>query len=200
MYKKFIKRGLDVAISALALLILWPLMLIVALAIKIESKGPALFKQERLGRNQKVFKILKFRSMCVGAERGGVYSDKKDSRVTKVGRIIRATSIDELPQLINIFVGQMSLIGPRPPLTYHPWEADKYTDEQKKMFLLRPGITGWAQINGRKAVEWNQRIELNVWYVENVSFMLDVKILFKTIFKVFTNADNENKGATVSAE
>ncbi|MBO5713745.1 MAG: sugar transferase, partial [Clostridia bacterium] len=156
-------------------------------------------KQERIGKNGKVFKILKFRSMCVGAEGtgSGVYSGKGDKRVTKVGKFIRATSLDELPQFFNVLVGDMSFIGPRPPLTYHPWTIDKYTEEQFKMFNVRPGITGWAQVNGRKEVEWNKRIELNVWYVENVSLWLDIKILFMTVFKVFTNANNENVGATV---
>ena len=145
----------------------------------------------------KVYKMYKFRSMCVGAEKGGVYSDNKDSRVTKVGKFIRATSIDELPQLVNVLKGDMALIGFRSPLTYHPWPWSEYTEEQKKMFNVRPGITGWAQVNGRKTVEWNKRIELNGWYAEHVSFWLDVKILFMTVFKVLTNADNENVGETV---
>ena len=174
-------------------------MLIIAIAVKIDSKGPVLFKQERIGRKGKVFKILKFRSMCVGAEKtgSGVYSGKGDTRVTKVGKFLRATSLDELPQFFNVLVGDMSFIGPRPPLTYHPWTIDKYTEQQFKMFNVRPGITGWAQVNGRKAVEWNKRIKLNVWYVENLSMWLDIKILFKTVFKVLSNADNENVGATV---
>ena len=136
--------------------------------------------------------------MVVGAEKqgSGVYSGKNDARVTKVGKIIRATSIDELPQLINILKGEMSFIGPRPALTYHPWPLEEYTDEQKKMFAVRPGVTGWAQVNGRKEVEWPRRIEMNVWYVENMSFLLDLKIFFKTIFKVFTNADNVNSTET----
>ena len=174
-------------------------MLIVALAIKIDSKGPVLFKQERIGKNGKVFKIYKFRSMRVNSEHtgSGVYSGKGDDRLTKVGKFIRATSIDELPQFLNILKGEMSFIGPRPPLTYHPWKYEEYSDQQKRMFEVRPGITGWAQVNGRKGVEWHKRIQLNVWYVDNVSFWLDVKILFKTIGKVFSNADNENKGATL---
>ena len=127
----------------------------------------------------------------------GVYSGKGDARVTRVGRILRATSLDELVQIFNILKGDMSFIGPRPPLTYHPWTVDKYTDEQLKMFDVRPGITGWAQINGRKDVEWHKRIKLNIWYVENVTLWLDIKILFMTVFKVLSNADNENKKATV---
>jgi len=128
----------------------------------------------------------------------GVYSDKNDSRVTAVGKFLRATSIDELPQLINILKGDMSFIGPRPPLTYHPWTIDKYTEEQLRMFDVRPGITGWAQVNGRKIVEWHKRIELNVWYVDHLSFPLDIKILFMTVGRVFQNKDNVNKGATVT--
>lgn len=174
-------------------------MLILGLLVKITSKGPIFFKQERLGKNGKIFKMIKFRSMVVGAEAQGVYSDNKDKRVTKVGKFLRKTSLDELPQLINMFIGEMSLIGPRPPLTYHPWPFEQYTDEQKRMFEVRPGMTGWAQINGRKEVEWNKRIELNVWYVDHISFGLDVKIFFKTIFKVFKNEGNENKGATVGS-
>ena len=202
MYRKVIKRALDILISFLALVILSPVLLITAIAVKIDSKGPALFKQTRLGRGGKEFKILKFRSMVVNAEHtgSGVYSGKDDARVTKVGKFIRKTSIDELPQVINILAGQMSLIGPRPPLTYHPWPIEEYSDEQKRMFEVRPGITGWAQVNGRKDVEWNRRIEMNVWYVDHVSFILDLKIFFMTIFKVATNADNENVSETVKKE
>ena len=199
MYKNFFKRIIDVTLSVLALILLSWLYLIIALLVKLTSKGPVLFKQDRIGRNGKVFRFYKFRSMCVNAEHtgSGVYSDRNDPRVTKIGKFIRATSIDELPQLFNIIKGEMSLIGPRPPLTYHPWPLEEYTDEQKRMFEVRPGITGWAQVNGRKDVEWNRRIELNVWYVDHVSFGLDFKIFWLTIFKVFTNADNENKGETV---
>ena len=144
--------------------------------------------------------MYKFRSMVVNAEAGGVYSDDKDSRITRVGRILRKTSLDELPQCVNILMGDMSFVGFRPPLTYHPWPWEEYTEEQKKMFALRPGITGWAQVNGRKTVEWHKRIELNVWYAEHVSFLLDCKILFMTFFKVLSNADNENIGASVSGK
>jgi lipopolysaccharide/colanic/teichoic acid biosynthesis glycosyltransferase len=200
MYRHFLKRLFDILLSLLVLVILSPVFLITAIAIKIDSKGPVLFKQERLGKGGRVFKIYKFRSMCVNAEHtgSGVYSGKGDARVTRVGRIIRATSIDELPQAVNILKGDMSFIGPRPPLTYHPWPIEEYTDEQRKMFDVRPGITGWAQINGRKAVEWHDRIKLSVWYVEHLTMWLDIKIFFLTFFKVFTNADNENTGATVA--
>ena len=199
MYKNGMKRMLDILISLPVLIIGAIPMAIVALLIRLESPGPAIFRQERIGKDGKVFEFLKFRSMCVGAEHtgSGVYSGKDDARVTRLGRILRATSIDELPQLINILRGDMSLIGPRPPLTYHPWPYEEYTEQQKRMFEVRPGITGWAQINGRKAVEWHHRIELNIWYVDNVSFWLDVKIFFKTIGKVLRNSDNVNVEKTV---
>ena len=197
MYKNHIKRLIDVALSVLAIVVLSWLYLIIAILIKCTSKGPILFKQDRIGKDGKVYQIYKFRSMKVGAEKSGVYSDNKDPRVTGIGRFIRATSIDELPQLFNILKGDMALIGPRPPLTYHPWKWEDYSDFQKRMFEVRPGITGWAQTHGRKDVEWNKRIELNVWYVDHVSFGLDFKIFWLTIFKILTNADNENKGETV---
>ena len=201
MYKRFFKRLFDILLSLTGIIIAGIPMLLVAVAVKIDSKGPAIFKQERLGVGGKVFNIYKFRSMCVNAEHtgSGVYSGKGDARVTRVGKILRATSIDELPQMFNILKGDMSFVGPRPPLTYHPWPLAEYTDEQRRMFEVRPGITGWAQINGRKKVEWNERIKLNIWYVDHVSLFLDIKILFRTVFKVVTNADNVSEGATVVA-
>ena len=199
-FYRAVKRFLDVTASFLGLVLLFPLLLTVSILIKIDSRGPVIFRQKRIGRNGKVFEIYKFRSMCVGAEKTGfgVYSGKGDARVTRIGKILRATSIDELPQLLNILKGEMSFVGPRPPLTYHPWKYEEYTDFQKRMFEVRPGITGWAQVNGRKDVEWHKRIELNVWYVDHMSLLLDIKIMFMTAFKVLTNADNENSGATVN--
>ncbi len=202
VYNRIVKRGLDLFISVLALILLSPLILVAAVAVKATSRGPVIFCQKRLGRNGKEFNFYKFRSMVVNAEKtgSGVYSGKGDPRVTKVGRILRATSIDELPQLINILKGDMALIGPRPPLTYHPWPIEEYTEFQRHMFDVRPGITGWAQTHGRKDVEWHRRIELNVWYVEHVSFLLDLRIFFLTIFKVFSNADNANTGETLKKD
>lgn len=199
MYKNKIKRYLDIILALMILIPTAPIMLIAAIAIKLDSPGEIIFKQERLGLNGKPFWIYKFRSMCVGAEKmaGGVYESHNDMRVTKVGNILRKTSIDELPQLINILKGEMSFIGPRPPLTYHPWKFEEYTDFQKRMFEVRPGITGWAQVNGRKGVEWHKRIKLNVFYVDHCSLGLDCLIMFMTVFKVLTNADNENTGETV---
>ena len=198
-YRDYVKRILDLVITIPVFVIALIPMIIIGIAVKLDSKGPVLFKQERIGKDGKVFSMLKFRSMCVGAEKKGtgVYSGKGDDRVTKVGRIIRATSLDELPQLINVLRGDMSLLGPRPPLTYHPWTIDEYTEEQLHMFDVRPGFSGWAQVHGRKDVEWNHRIELNVWYVRHVRFLLDLQIFFITIFKVLLNKDNENKSKTL---
>lgn len=202
MYRHFLKRFIDIVLSGLAIVISAVPMLIIALIVKLDSPGPAIFKQERVGLKGKVFHIYKFRSMCVNAEHtgSGVYSGKGDARVTRVGKFLRASSLDELPQFFNIIRGDMSFVGPRPPLTYHPWTLDKYTDEQRRMFDIRPGITGWAQVNGRKTVEWNERIRLNVWYVDNVSLLLDIKILFMTFFKVLSNADNVSDGPTVNKD
>ena len=202
MYKHYLKRFFDIFFSLLALIVSAIPMLLVAIAIKLDSPGPAIFKQERLGKDGKVFLMYKFRSMCLNAEHtgSGVYSGKGDSRVTRVGRIIRATSLDELPQFWNVLKGDMSFIGPRPPLTYHPWPLEEYTPDQRRMFEVRPGLTGWAQVCGRRSVEWHKRIELNVWYVDHVSTWLDLKIVFQTIIKVLANTDNENTGATVNKQ
>ena len=192
MIYPFFKRFFDIVFSALLIIVLALPMLIVGLCIIIESRGGALFKQERLGKSAKVFKIYKFRSMCVGAESkgSGVYSARGDPRVTRVGKIIRATSLDELPLLFNIFLGQMSFIGPRPVLTYHPWPLDEYTEEQKKRFNVRPGITGLAQINGRKNTPWVTRIRYDLQYVNELSLLTDAKIMFKTVAKVFKQESN----------
>lgn len=198
MYRRFIKRFLDILFAWVILLGCWPLLLCIGLAVKLDSEGPAVFSQKRIGRNGEEFDMYKFRTMVLNAEAGGVYSDDTDVRVTRVGRILRKTSLDELPQCINIIKGDMSFVGFRPPLTYHPWPWKEYTLQQRKMFALRPGITGWAQINGRRTVQWDRRIEMNVWYAEHVSFWLDLKIIFLTVFKVLSNADNENIGASVA--
>lgn len=201
IYARRIKRGLDIVLSGAALVALSPVMSACAVAVKLEDpEGPVIFRQDRLGLHGETFEMLKFRSMYVNSEHtgSGVYSGHDDPRVTKVGRVLRATSLDELPQLVNILRGDMSIVGPRPPLTYHPWPLGQYTPKQRRMFDVRPGITGWAQVNGRKGVEWHRRIELNVWYVDHVSLLLDAKIILQTVGKVLRNADNENTGATVA--
>lgn len=200
IYCRYIKVAIDWMLALLGVICFFWLYLIIAAAIKIDdSAGPVLFKQERLGKHGKVYWMYKFRSMKVGAEHtgSGVYSDDHDDRITRVGHFLRKSSLDEIPQLFNVLKLDCGLVGFRSPLTYHPWSWDEYTEEQRKMFDVRPGITGWAQVNGRKTVEWNRRIELNVWYAENVSFLLDVKILLMTVFKVLRSTDNENVGETV---
>ncbi len=185
-YCKYVKVALDTIISVVFLALFWWLYVLIALAVKIDDpSGPAIFKQERLGKHGKVYWMYKFRSMRVGAEHtgSGVYSNDHDDRVTRVGRFLRKTSLDELPQLWNVICQQLAIVGPRSPLTYHPKRFDEYTSEQRHMFDVRPGITGWAQVHGRRTVEWNRRIEMNCWYADHVS-------LWK---------DNENIGETVGA-
>ena len=190
------KRVIDILFASLLLIILSPFLLFTGILIRIESRGPALFRQKRYGKNGKAFDLFKFRSMCVGAEKGGVYERKHDSRVTQIGRIIRKIAIDELPQLINILKGEMSIIGPRPVLTYHPWTIDKYTAEQMQRFKVRPGITGLAQVRGRKGIPWDRRLEYDVIYVNNVAWKLDLKIFLMTIVQVISMSNNVNTGKT----
>ncbi len=197
MSYRFLKRTLDLIFATLGLIVLSPIMVIVWLIIRLESQGSAIFSQTRLGVGGRPFTMYKFRSMVVGAEKGGVYSKKGDTRVTKIGRIIRATSIDELPQLINIILGDMSVIGPRPTLTYHPYKWGEYPPIGMERFKVRPGITGWAQVNGRKTVDWAQRFEFDAQYVSKLSLAFDTKIFFLTFFKVIASKDNSNKSKTV---
>lgn len=200
IYCRYVKPTIDWLLAFLGVILFSWLYLLLSLAIKLDDpKGPVLFRQQRLGKHGKTYWMYKFRSMKVNAEftGSGVYSDDHDDRITRIGHFLRKTSLDEIPQLFNILRGELALIGPRSPLTYHPWPLEEYTSEQLHMFDVRPGITGWAQVHGRKTVEWHKRIEMNVWYAQHVSFWLDVKILFMTVFKVLSNADNENTGATL---
>lgn len=191
-----LKRGIDVVLCSGALVVLSPVMALAAIAIKLDSPGPVVFRQERLGLKGSPFTMLKFRSMLVGAETGGVYEARKDVRVTRVGRILRRTSLDELPQLVNIIRGEMSIIGPRPTLTYHPWRWEEYTNEQRRRFDVRPGMTGWAQVNGRKSLSWPERIVLDVEYVDSMSAAFDARILFRTVVKTLAMSDNYNTSET----
>lgn len=193
-----VKRLSDVVLSAGVMVALSPVLAVVAAAIKLDSSGPVLFRQERLGRAGRPFTMYKFRSMYVGAEAGGVYESTNDARVTRVGRRLRRTSIDELPQLVNIIKGDMSIVGPRPTLTYHPWPLDDYTETQLRRFDVRPGVTGWAQVNGRKSVEWDDRIALDVEYIERMSAAFDLRILLRTVVKVLTMSDNVNTSETAA--
>ena len=180
MYKIFFKPLLDFVLSFLGLIISSPIFLIVFIALLLANKGKVFFLQKRPGKNEEIFKIIKFRTM----------NDKKDAhgnllpdeeRLTTIGKLVRKTSLDEIPQLINVLLGNMSLIGPRPLL---PEYLPLYNDVQKKRHLIKPGITGWAQINGRNAVEWEKKFMFDVWYVENLSFLLDLQIMFLTLKKV----------------
>jgi lipopolysaccharide/colanic/teichoic acid biosynthesis glycosyltransferase len=193
-----IKRLLDVFFSLVLLAVLSPLLILVAILIKLESKGPVLFKQDRIGFQANPFQMFKFRSMVQGAASmgSGQYSFKGDPRVTRIGRIIRMTSIDELPQLINIFRGDMSFIGPRPTLIFHPYPIDQFPAYALRRFSVRPGITGWAQVNGRKELPWEKRFEYDLEYVDRCSFRLDVRIFLKTFGKLVSFSDNVNTGKT----
>lgn len=184
MYQKFFKGLLDFILSLIATIILSPVMLIIAIAIKIDSKGPVFFLQERLGKNGKVFKIIKFRTMVVNAENIGdglSIKSENDDRITKVGKFLRKTSLDEIPQFINILKGEMSLIGPRPPATYFPHKIEDYPEIQLKRFDVKPGITGLAQVRVRNQATWDEKIEIDLEYISNITFINDLKIVFLTI-------------------
>ena len=178
------KRWGDFIGSIVTLLILLPFLLLVALVIRLESRGGVLYRQERVGLRGKPFQLLKFRSMVSGAERmgAGVLVERDDPRVTRFGRVIRRLSVDELPQVVNIVRGEMSFIGPRPAL---PYQVAQYDDTQRGRLLVRPGITGWAQVNGRNAIPWDERIRLDLEYVERIGPRLDLAILARTVPVVF---------------
>lgn len=182
MYRKFLKRSLDFCVVLCVLLIIWPILLLITIWLHFANKGAgAFFTQERPGKNGKIFKVIKFKSMTDERdENGNLLPDAQ--RLTPVGRFVRSTSLDELPQLINVLKGDMALIGPRPLL---PQYLPLYSPEQARRHEVRPGITGWAQANGRNAISWTKKFELDVWYVDHLSFWLDLKIVFLTIKKVF---------------
>lgn len=184
----FFKRTFDIVISFVALIFLLPLFLIIAILIKLTSEGPVFFLQERIGLRGQVFKIIKFRTMIVNAEHIGDgirVRFENDSRITKVGRFLRATSLDELPQLLNVIAGSMSICGPRPPVTYVPYQGyDNYPDEMKKRFEMRPGITGLAQATVRNSATWSERISIDLQYVKKYSLLLDIKVMALTIKRV----------------
>lgn len=182
MYKKCLKRLFDFTVVSFVLLIIWPILLAITLWLHFANKGAgAFFLQERPGKNGKIFRVIKFKTMTDERDAdGNLMPDER--RLTKVGKFVRTTSIDELPQLINVLKGDMALIGPRPLL---PQYLPLYNKEQARRHDVRPGITGWAQVNGRNAISWIEKFELDVWYVDHYSFLLDLKILFLTIKKVF---------------
>lgn len=186
-----IKKIFDIISSAIGIVILSPLFLIVSVLIKLDSPGKVLFIQDRLGKDGKVFKIYKFRTMCDNAINigNGLFTDEADSRITKIGAFLRKTSIDELPQLFNIIKGDMSLVGPRPPVPNFPYKYDEYSEVQKIRFEMLPGITGWAQVVGRNSIDWDERITLDIDYVKNYSFLWDIKIIILTLAKVVKRED-----------
>ncbi|MGL5980482.1 MAG: sugar transferase [Phocaeicola sp.] len=191
MYKNFFKRIIDFTIVATALLLIWPILLLVTLWLTIANKGAgAFFTQERPGKGGKIFRVIKFKTMTDERDADGKLLPDA-VRLTPVGRFVRSTSIDELPQLINVLKGDMSLIGPRPLRTHY---LPLYSQEQARRHDVRPGITGWAQVNGRNTISWAKKFEYDVWYVDHIGFTLDLKILFLTIQKVFKREGISKEG------
>ena len=182
MYKGGLKRSIDFIIVLCTLVVIWPILLLIIIFLHFANKGAGVFfTQDRPGKNAKIFKAIKFKTMTDERDAGGKLLPD-DVRLTKIGRIVRSLSIDELPQLINVLKGDMALIGPRPLL---PKYLSLYSSEQFRRHEVRPGITGWAQVNGRNNISWKKKFELDVWYVDHMSFLLDMKIFFLTIKKVF---------------
>ena len=195
MYKSLFKRLIDFTVVLIALLLIWPILLVVTIWLHFANKGAgAFFTQERPGKDGKIFKVIKYKTMTDERDaEGNLLPDSE--RLTKVGRFIRSTSIDELPQLINVLKGDMALIGPRPLL---PQYLSLYSAEQARRHEVRPGITGWAQCHGRNAITWTEKFKLDVWYVDNISFATDLKVLFITIKKVLCREDiNSATSATM---
>jgi lipopolysaccharide/colanic/teichoic acid biosynthesis glycosyltransferase len=174
-----LSRALDVVIAGLLLLLASPLLVLAAVAIRLESRGPVFYRQQRIGRDGESFELWKLRTMVRGAESmgAGIYIVEGDTRITRVGRLLRRFSLDELPNLINVMRGEMAIVGPRPTVRE---QVDRYTERQRRRLEVKPGITGWAQVNGRASLPWPDRIELDVWYVEHRSLRLDIRILMKT--------------------
>lgn len=190
MYKNFFKRLLDFLAAFFGLLVLSPVFIVVTIGLYIANKGKPFFFQERPGKDEKIFKIFKFKTMTDETDANGNLLPDVE-RLTKIGQFVRKTSLDEIPQLINVLKGDMSLIGPRPLLVQY---LPLYNETQKRRHNVRPGISGWAQVNGRNAISWKQKFEYDVWYVEHISFLLDLKILFLTIKKVFVREGISQEG------
>jgi lipopolysaccharide/colanic/teichoic acid biosynthesis glycosyltransferase len=197
MYKNFFKRLIDFIIVLSALLVIWPILLVIYIWLSIANKGAgAIFYQERPGLHGKIFKVMKFKSMTDERDANGKLLPDAQ-RLTKVGKFVRSTSIDELPQLINVIKGDMALIGPRPLLvSYLPL----YSSEQARRHEVRPGITGWAQVNGRNNISWTKKFELDVWYVDHCSLATDIKIIFLTIKKVLMRTDINKQGQATTVK
>ncbi|MBQ2383413.1 MAG: sugar transferase [Oscillospiraceae bacterium] len=181
MYENFIKRLLDFTLSLLALLVLSPVLLILCILGAVFMKGSPFFTQQRPGRYEKIFRLIKFRTMSCEKDRNGQLLPD-EQRLNRYGRFLRSTSLDELPELVNILLGQMSVVGPRPLLVKY---LPLYNEEQRRRHLVRPGLTGWAQVNGRNAISWEEKFRLDVEYVDNISFAMDLKVIFTTVGKIF---------------
>jgi undecaprenyl phosphate N,N'-diacetylbacillosamine 1-phosphate transferase len=195
MYKGFLKRTIDFLVAFAGLIVLLPLLLFAAAFLWVNNKGSIFFIQQRPGKNAKLFNVIKFKTMNDKKDQHGKLLPDKE-RLTAAGKFIRSTSIDELPQLINVLKGDMSLIGPRPLL---PKYLPLYNEQQKKRHSVRPGITGWAQVNGRNAISWSQKFEYDVWYVNNLSFLVDLKIVWLTLKKIISREGiNSNESATMA--
>lgn len=198
IYHFFFKRVIDFIFAFMALILLSPLIFIIFFILFINNKGKVFFFQKRPGKNEKIFEVIKFKTMTDKKDKqGNLLSDAQ--RLTKMGTFIRKTSLDEIPQLLNVLKGDMSLIGPRPLL---PEYLSLYDITQKKRHNVKPGITGWAQVNGRNAISWAKKFEYDIWYIENLSFILDMKILFQTVIKVVKSEDinTENQATTKKFE
>ena len=193
--QRVVKRLVDVAVAALALVLLAPVWLALAAAVRLESPGPAFYRQLRAGKAGRPFLALKFRSMTAGAEGQGLGFKvaHDDARITRMGKMLRRFALDELPQLINVLRGEMSLVGPRPTL---PSQVERYTPAQRRRLEVLPGLTGWAQVNGRNSISWDRRIQLDVWYVDHWSLGLDLIILFRTIPEVLLATREKLYGVT----
>ncbi|MBR5481298.1 MAG: sugar transferase [Bacteroidaceae bacterium] len=197
MYKNFFKRLIDFIIVLSALLVIWPILLVIYIWLSIANKGAgAIFYQERPGLYGKIFKVMKFKSMTDEKDANGNLLPDAE-RLTKVGKFVRSTSIDELPQLINVLKGDMALIGPRPLLVSY---LSLYSPEQARRHEVRPGITGWAQVNGRNNISWTKKFELDVWYVDHCSLETDIKIIFLTIKKVLMRTDINKQGQATTVK
>ena len=194
MYKSFIKRVVDIFLSVIFIVLFWWLYVIIAILVRIKLGSPVIFKQKRPGLNEKVFTMYKFRTMTDKKDINGNLLPDKD-RLTKFGKFLRSTSLDEIPELLNVIRGEMSLVGPRPLLVEYLF---KYTKEEKRRHEVRPGITGWAQVNGRNNTTWEDRFKNDIYYVENISFLLDLRIITKTILKVIKKSDiNQSENVTM---
>jgi len=188
-----IRRALDVVVAACLLLVLSPVIALAAICVRLETRGGAIYRQRRIGKDGVPFEVLKLRTMVDGAEHlgAGLAVDAGDARITRVGALLRRTSLDELPNLLNVLRGEMSLIGPRPTLAH---QVEAYDERQRGRLAIRPGITGWAQVNGRAARPWAERIELDLWYIEHRSPMLDLKILARTVRMLFGGGNDLYRG------